>query len=206
MRNEVIEFNGIKYRRYPESENRTDRVYFSPGIADRQRGVGRLHQEVWKSHYGEIPEGHHIHHIDGAPLNNDITNLQCLPYDEHLKEHPIPGGSPEHMARIQELAKEWHGSAEGRAWHSEHAKRNLALRAPISKSCEQCGAAYEDHSIGGSGRFCSNKCKAKWRRDAKIDHEERTCEICGSSFTANKYDKARTCSRSCGFRLRTLSN
>lgn len=51
---------------------------------------GRLqmeHRIVWEEHYGKIPEGMQIHHIDGDKTNNDISNLQLLTPLEHSRIH-----------------------------------------------------------------------------------------------------------------------
>jgi hypothetical protein len=44
---------------------------------------------VWEKHYGPIPRGHVIHHIDRNPLNDSIDNLQALTRSEHAREHEI---------------------------------------------------------------------------------------------------------------------
>src|SRR5678816_2057902 len=80
-RSESIRYLGETYRRYPDSEDRSLRVYF---VSQRGR---RLHRAVWEHHVGPIPDGHHIHHLDENPLNNDIGNLQCLPGTEHVRMH-----------------------------------------------------------------------------------------------------------------------
>ncbi len=38
---------------------------------------------VWVKYKGAIPSKHYIHHIDGNPLNNDISNLQCVTFRSH---------------------------------------------------------------------------------------------------------------------------
>jgi hypothetical protein len=50
------------------------------------------YRKIWKEHYGALPKDHngrnyHIHHIDGDPNNNDISNLQALSAAEHAKIH-----------------------------------------------------------------------------------------------------------------------
>lgn len=39
----------------------------------------KAHRIVWERHFGEVPKGHMIRHIDGDPTNNDIANLICIP-------------------------------------------------------------------------------------------------------------------------------
>lgn len=207
---EEITYRGIKFRRYPDSDNRTERVYFTPGTADRLNGVGRLHQEIYKDHYGPIPDGYHVHHIDDDPLNNSPENLAIVPDSEHVADHSRrwhatnPQESQAHMDHMQKLAAAWHRSDEGRAWHREHGKRTWENRPAVSKQCDSCGSTFVDKTLGNKARFCSNKCKTRWRRAVGLDRVERICAICGSEFTTNKYGKARTCSRSCRYRLRSL--
>lgn len=45
------------------------------------------HRWVWMMYFGEIPKGMVIHHIDGNPSNNEITNLQMLKHSDHIKYH-----------------------------------------------------------------------------------------------------------------------
>lgn len=203
---ETVLFNGIKFRRYPDSERRSDRVYFTPGVGDKERGIGRLHQEIWKAANGPIPDGHHVHHKDGDPLNNSIDNLECLPGVDHLHHHlsEIDHHTPErlaHMERIRPLASEWHRSPAGREWHREHAKSVAANRSPETRKCDHCGKDYEGYDVGHAQSFCSNYCKHRARLASGVDDEDRTCEFCGNPFRVNKYLRKRCCTRSCGARL-----
>ena len=49
------------------------------------------HRRIWEKHWGAIPDGHHIHHIDGDKHNNDISNLLCVSALEHMMIHRIQG-------------------------------------------------------------------------------------------------------------------
>ena len=205
---EVVVFNGVKFRRYPHSKNRSDRVYFTPGQADRARGVGRLHEELWKAEHGEIPDGHHVHHADHDPLNNDLANLVCVPAGDHHRHHAehTDYHTPDrlaHLESIRPLAADWHRSEEGRAWHSEHGRRTWEGRQARALVCEQCGKEFQTRDKSKTPRFCSNSCKAAWRRESGLDDEDRACPACGATFRVNRYSKTRACSRSCGSALRT---
>lgn len=46
-----------------------------------------LGRKIWEEHYGEIPKGYVIHHIDGDTKNDRIENLRCMSKSEHKKLH-----------------------------------------------------------------------------------------------------------------------
>lgn len=46
-----------------------------------------LHQEIWESYYGPVPEGCSIHHRDSNKTNNSIDNLECMPNQYHKWFH-----------------------------------------------------------------------------------------------------------------------
>jgi HNH endonuclease len=50
------------------------------------------HRQIYESHFGPIPKdssgrSFEIHHIDGNPLNNNITNLIALSIKDHYDVH-----------------------------------------------------------------------------------------------------------------------
>lgn len=129
VRVETVEFNGIIFRRYPDSKNAAHRRYYKPGGRWIKQGVQALHQEVWKAAHGPIPDGAHIHHRNGDLSDNSLANLVCLAPGEHAVEH-APARSAygksakqlAHLDRIRPLAAAWHRSPEGREWHRQHAR------------------------------------------------------------------------------------
>lgn len=161
---ETVYFNGRKYNRYPESPNPAHRRYFA-------RAGARLHRDVWEHHNGAIPDGHHIHHIDGDTSNNDISNLECIPAADHRSEHReslrernTSERQRQHLHRIRSKAAEWHKSDEGREWHRQHALNSLAKAwdAPrvypeIAMQCQWCGGDM----VAKTARrlYCSPKCQ-----------------------------------------------
>lgn len=51
-----------------------------------------IYRKNWIKHFGPIPKDeqgrtYEIHHIDGNRKNNDISNLACLPIQEHYSVH-----------------------------------------------------------------------------------------------------------------------
>ncbi len=49
----------------------------------------RKHKYIWELHNGKIPEGYIIHHKDCNPLNNELSNLQCMSAAEHVSLHHL---------------------------------------------------------------------------------------------------------------------
>lgn len=171
------------------------------------RGTKRLHRIKWEYYNGEIPEGFHIHHINRITTDNRIENLELISKSEHLSEHGKERvkNNPEWFNKFHEKgikkAKEWHKSDEGRTWHKKHAEDfSFGNQTYGEADCECCGEEFNRKNI--SQRFCSNKCKSKWRRDSGVDDEQRICEHCGKEFTTNKYTKNRFCGKKCSIRSR----
>lgn len=185
-------FNGVKF-----TLDENTGYYLNSTI------MKRIHRYVWEYHHGEIPEGYHIHHKDHDKSNNDISNLELMLAKEHLSHHATDMVDKNYEKMIDNLnnnarpkAIEWHGSKKGREWHSKHAREVLSKLEDREYTCTQCGAVYKASPFGVK-KFCSNKCKSKWRREQGIDDEVRKCEYCNGHFTVNKYSKKRFCSRSC---------
>ena len=50
------------------------------------------HRKIWEDANGPIPldefgRSYHIHHIDGDPTNNELSNLLCLSPNDHFELH-----------------------------------------------------------------------------------------------------------------------
>lgn len=154
------EFRGIKYYKCG--------FYF-------QRKGRRLHRVVWEHHRGSIPKGYHVHHADRDRSHNQIENLELLTAYSHLSLHGDPNARVSENAR--KLAAAWHGSDEGRKWHSEHWQRNIAPRMAerVTLSCKICGKDFEARRVfAGRTKFCSNNCKAKdLRKRRAADRAEK---------------------------------
>lgn len=156
-----------------------------------------LHRDVWAHHKGPIPEGYHVHHVDHDTTNNTIENLQLVWGSTHLHHHLVENPRPKPEWAYPAL-KVWRESPEGKARLAELGKRNsVYLGQEKEFQCECCNEYFFAPHVG-SNRFCSNKCKSKWRRDAGLDDVTRACQECGTEFKANKYDAVKNCSLSCG--------
>lgn len=62
---------------------RPNRYYTRANVAPRIS----MHRAVWEYHNGPVPDGCNIHHIDGDPANNNITNLVAMPILAHSALH-----------------------------------------------------------------------------------------------------------------------
>ena len=185
-----IEYNGLRFCR----DNKTG-YYLNSTIRKR------LHRYVWECEVGAIPKGCQIHHIDGDKANNDIANLAILTNAGHQRLHgqeiARKERSRENIKKATAAAPAWHRSEAGKAWHSEHMRGFKHPRTALI--CEQCGAEFQGTK---NSRFCSNKCKSKWRRGQGLDEVTRICAQCGRTFKSNKYKKQKYCSTECQHKAR----
>ena len=90
--------------------------------------MGVLHRnnpyrKIYEQHYGAIPKGYHIHHIDGNPLNNAIENLQCLSAKDHEKIHgPFAGMASMAGKKGARAFRNSLTAEELKAWHIKGGK------------------------------------------------------------------------------------
>lgn len=183
------EFNGVKYFKNSKT-----------GYWERSHNVypRRMHQAVWIFYNGAIPDGYAVHHIDHNKDNNVISNLQLLSHSEHAKVHEDNLRTPEAMQHC----KAWHDSEDGRQFHSMNGKITSSRWEEKEYTCIVCGRKFTVKSPRTDYKFCSNKCKSQYRRDAGLDNEVRVCAKCGQKFVTNKYSKTVCCSRQCAAQLR----
>ena len=160
----------------------------------------RAHRWVWLQHHDEIPKGCHIHHKNENKSDNSIENLELMAASDHLRMHMTEEKRKRAgvwAGKIRPLTKEWHASEEGRAWHKYHALKNgFGKNEPKEMNCQQCGSNYIAEKAARA-RFCTNACKAKFRRDSGVDDVPYICPTCKKEFKSNKYRKAKFCSRNC---------
>lgn len=187
----VQEYNGVRY--------------YLCGKYFQKNGV-RLHRKVWEDHHGKVPKGYHVHHVNSNRADNNLSNLELLSGHDHLSLHQSSEEAKEYqrmqIERIRPLASEWHGSAEGREWHSKHAKETWENIKPVRLICTQCGKEYETVKKINKNHFCSANCRSEYRRLSGVDDVEAVCEWCGKVFTKNKYSKKRFCCLSCAGKYR----
>ena len=138
----------------------------------------RLHREKLRLALGLTKEqmrNYDVHHIDRNRDNNDISNLQLLTKSEHTKLHALEDGKT----------------------LSEY-KAKIPKPEFIVKICEQCGEEYNSSSnVAHKQRFCSAKCKARYRRANGLNDTTRICKQCGKEFICDICSRTQFCSRQC---------
>lgn len=142
MEKETRIYRGKNYNRYPESKHRQLRAYFWRHDKNKEPPVS-LHRQIFIDNFGPIGPGMVIHHKDGDTLNNDPKNLECISASKHMSDHASTEERIEKSKKNIKIAgiasKKWHGSEEGRRWHSEHAQR-------MAKSGRLTGRPKKDKS------------------------------------------------------------
>lgn len=129
-----------------------------------------------------------------APMSGYVMSVEAR---KRLSECAIQRNS---IAIAIECAREWHGTEEGRAWHSKHGIQAYAQRELKKYTCNHCAAQFETKDT--KAQYCSNRCRAAARRARGVDDVIKSCEECSNLFTSNRYDRALYCSRRCARRAR----
>ena len=192
-------FNGVTYRR-------NKRGWF-------QIPYSTIHRDVWEFHYGKIPDGYDIHHIDGDKANNQIDNLMCVTRKEHRQLHAEHADKKEFIccclncwndfkaksarARYCPECRKARQKAQAKA-RREAAKANKPPKEPKPPrlcTCVVCGKEFElkpTQSRNKGTKTCSPECHQKLR--FKLD--DKICAVCGKIFHP-KHAKQKYCSPEC---------
>lgn len=123
-----------------------------------------LHRAIWKVHFGPIPEGFHVHHVDEDPGNNQLDNLRIMSPAAHNAEHGPRGFRlMDHDTRSANTRKAW-GTRERHGF-----------------TCLWCGEVgttpYRNHR-----KFCNDTCRLHYASMQKM--AQKICAHCGSEFWA----------------------
>lgn len=206
MQKEVITHNGVNYRI-------SKKLGYYMGC--HKGHVKLLHRVLYEEYHGvKIPDGYHIHHLNGIKTDNRKENLVMMSSHDHGIETYNSMTEEWHNKRMidfqngRESAKAWHRSEDGIEWHRKHYDCSLKKsHERIERICKFCGKKF----IGEKkSMYCSQSCKEKsvYRND---NHKvESVCVVCGKKFTYQKDYKhaTQTCSRECSviLRGRTIDN
>jgi hypothetical protein len=166
-----IEWNGRKYY-----YNTTKGCYFRAG----RRGESKtyLSRDVWEFHYGPIPEGYEIRHLDRNAANNAIENLVCV--------NPVEG------ARLHSGYKDETALLPVR--HCQYC--GLVLERKRSEAYTNNGGWEPFHAFARR-RFCGLECAGaaqrgkpkNWSPDNPVEREYpvKYCLACGEQLKPRVY-------------------
>lgn len=212
-RKDVVVFNGILFTRYPDAKSRSTRLYYYPSLKNQKKGIGCLHVEIYKTHFGAVPDGFHVHHRDTNPLNNAPDNLLCLSASDHNKAHAEDASRKEFMERasrrfrrLQRQQVEWRTQTpEGKAWLKKNVRKfqraSLKARGRFKIKCEFCGRDKEraGQREGTPAKYCSKRCYYEaWvlRTGKRKPPQPFTCSHCGKQGVTSRTNK-RFCDAKC---------
>lgn len=131
-----------------------------------------LHRDIWEYFNGEIPKGYVIHHIDGVPSNNDLSNLQIMTQSDHIKLH--------------QKIKKWVCKYCGKEFESNNLGVECHFCSNVCKSkydyensrevriCEECAKEFLAYKYGKT-KYCSKECtnKALSRKYFERNHNQK---------------------------------
>lgn len=159
----VVVYNGKRYAKYDGSN-----YYWHHG--KWKESPVSLHVQIWKDNYGEIPKGRIIHHKDGNPENNTLSNLECITEKEHKAIHYAD--------------KEWSARTR-KSLSSGQLKRPL-----IEYTCKKCGRKFKSRR-SYNVFFCSDKCGKRWRleHNKSVKEYNKKCKKCGALFKTTKWHR-----------------
>lgn len=161
-----------------------------------------LHRYTYEQERGPIPDGNHVHHVNGDKDNNDLCNLECLSGVRHREKHRadmvVFGNSPQqldHLASIRQLAM----AAKAGKYVSPRKLRKCMSR---ERACAICGEKFTPAvTSNDSAAYCSAKCSHKVRNVYPETAYEAptTCAHCNQSFVPGRYAFGRKlyCSAAC---------
>ena len=119
-----------------------------------------MHRAVWEHYCGPIPDGMHVHHKDGDPANNLLSNLELVDGVSHNRAHSRDRSD---LHRFVAAGHAWLRSPEGREKRAELTRQYMESRKPMQCACQVCGAAFLAHGTR-TARWCGQACYKRHRR------------------------------------------
>lgn len=181
------------------------------------------HRDVWEAHFGPIPPGYHVHHINEKKTDNRIENLQCMDGEDHLRMHGFSFNRVNALAKARRQMREetfdcyacegrflkTHGAQKFCSkgcrrkysnWLNDAAKAVRRLEARADRACRQCGNIFTPKDA--KGIYCSQACcaaasSAKEAERRRIARGTGICALCGASFERKFKANQKYCSKRC---------
>ncbi len=140
-----------------------------PAKSGKRRNVYQ-HRWVWEQAHGPIPPRSQIHHRDGNPQNNALSNLECVTHQQHRAIHGVDrrGIKRKAMPRNVKTACSCCGLE---LWLTREQPAPKCIRChqvladkkrTKERECKQCGSKF----LSIRGNFCSQRCVnlgARWK-------------------------------------------
>lgn len=124
-------------------------------------------------------------HREKLRIELGLTKEQMKNYDVH---HIDGDKDNNDISNLQLINKIKHATM--------HAEKQVNKK--IVKVCEYCGEKYKSSiNVAHKQRFCSEKCKARYRRANGLNNTVRICKNCGKEFICDNTSKKVFCTRSC---------
>lgn len=130
---ERIVYNGKTFTRTIDSINRSHRLYFRRSQYNKDTKKIKqliLHRVIWEDNNGPIPEDCIIHHKDGNSLNNDLSNLICVPISDHLSKY-------------HDVSKRYKNAKDA---FCLRCRSEFKAKTKRSKFCPECASLFEHNS------------------------------------------------------------
>lgn len=130
-----------------------------PATSKHWRSSRQAARRLWERANGPIPEGHHIHHIDGDFTNNIIENLACIEAGQHTRLHWTQGDIPTKYGYGDPTPR--HLRAHRKEYMAAYSERTVEERV-----CGECGISFVTSIYSPATTTCSHSCGAKksWRK------------------------------------------
>jgi hypothetical protein len=147
-----------------------------------------IYRRIYEQHFGPIPQGYHIHHIDGDRTNNNPSNLIALSPKEHYNVHFEQGD----WAACLLLSKHSLSADKSQLASLSNKRRIERGDHPFGKKLAQRLLSEGRNPFQNSEIQRRNAVKGgKSRSKAKLDHLQRvydevhskyvTCPHCGKT-------------------------
>ena len=150
-------YNGIEYK-----------IHGTGYYVSRKPTFKLLHRVIMEEYYGlTLTRKTIVHHKDGNPLNNDISNLELMNLAEHSRLHRLH--DKKHIKICLGCGKAYETAKLNRGkWCSVNCgqRTKRASAYIIVVSCTYCGQEYERNKFT-KGKACSTSCANRTKARVK---------------------------------------